>query len=181
MSDRTLHDVRHAGVRDTPRKYIYSVDDEYNGVVIRGECYDRQFMFGKGAGSLPTASSILSDIMARLNNYRYEYKKQNYIDSPDYTTDMHAESLCPHTRRPTCRRSSTSRPHPPSSIAGEDEQLRDRRHPPFGDLLAKREVLRGKGRFHGRFPELLPRAGSLEPKDRPPSNERLPNFRFRRR
>ena len=33
-----------------PGKYIYSVDDEYNGVVIRGECYDRQFMFGKGAG-----------------------------------------------------------------------------------------------------------------------------------
>ncbi|MFR9249654.1 MAG: hypothetical protein ACLVK4_06875 [Alistipes shahii] len=23
----------------TPSKYIYSVDDEYNGVVIRGECY----------------------------------------------------------------------------------------------------------------------------------------------
>ena len=72
----------------TPGKYIYSVDDEYNGVVIRGECYDRQFMFGKGAGSLPTASSILSDIMARLNNYRYEYKKMNYIEKPDYTTDI---------------------------------------------------------------------------------------------
>ncbi len=72
----------------SPSKYIYSVDDEYNGVVIRGECYDRQFMFGKGAGSLPTASSILSDIMARLHNYRYEYKKQNYIEQPDYTTDI---------------------------------------------------------------------------------------------
>ncbi len=72
----------------TPDKYIYSVDDEYNGVVIRGECYDRQFMFGKGAGSLPTASSILSDIMARLHGYRYEYKKQNYVQKPDYTTDV---------------------------------------------------------------------------------------------
>ena len=39
------------------------IRDRYNGVVIRGECYDRQFMFGKGAGSLPTASSILSDII----------------------------------------------------------------------------------------------------------------------
>ena len=56
--------------------------------MIRGECYDRQFMFGKGAGRLPTASSILSDIMARLNNYRYEYKKQNYMQKPDYTTDI---------------------------------------------------------------------------------------------
>ncbi len=72
----------------TPSKYIYSVDDEYNGVVIRGECYDRQFMFGKGAGSLPTASSILSDIMARLHDYRYEYKKMNYVQKPGYTTDI---------------------------------------------------------------------------------------------
>ncbi len=72
----------------SPSRYIYSVDDEYNGVVIRGECYDRQFMFGKGAGSLPTASSILSDIMALRHNYRYEYKKMEYLDRPEYTTDI---------------------------------------------------------------------------------------------
>ena len=72
----------------SPSRYIYSVDDEYNGVVIRGECYDRQFMFGKGAGSLPTASSILSDIMALRRDYRYEYKKMEYLDRPVYTTDI---------------------------------------------------------------------------------------------
>ena len=72
----------------SPSKYIYSVDDEYNGVVIRGECYDRQFMFGKGAGSLPTASSILSDVMARRHGYRYEYKKMDYLNLPSYTTDV---------------------------------------------------------------------------------------------
>ena len=71
----------------SPNRYIYSVDDEYNGVVIRGECYDRQFMFGKGAGSLPTASSILSDVMARLHGYRYEYKKMGYIGRPEYTVE----------------------------------------------------------------------------------------------
>lgn len=69
-------------------KYIYSVDDEYNGVVIRGECYDRQFMFGKGAGSLPTASSILSDVVSRHHGYRYEYKKMDFADCPVYTTDV---------------------------------------------------------------------------------------------
>ncbi|MDE5607422.1 MAG: homoserine dehydrogenase [Muribaculaceae bacterium] len=69
-------------------KYIYSVDDEYNGVVIRGECYDRQFMFGKGAGGLPTASSILSDIMARRYDYRYEYKKTGFHGRPEYTTGV---------------------------------------------------------------------------------------------
>ena len=71
-----------------PGKYIYSVDDEYNGVVIRGECYDRQFMFGKGAGSLPTASSILSDVMARHHDYRYEYKKAGHAGLPEYTDDV---------------------------------------------------------------------------------------------
>lgn len=78
-----------------PEKYIYSVDNEYNGVVIRGECYDRQFMFGKGAGSLPTASSILSDVMARRYNYKYEYKKMTYADRPAYTTDV---ELCVYVR-----------------------------------------------------------------------------------
>ncbi|MDE6161458.1 MAG: homoserine dehydrogenase, partial [Muribaculaceae bacterium] len=72
----------------SPSKYIYSVDDEYNGVVIRGECYDRQFMFGKGAGGLPTASSILSDVTALLHDYRYEYKKMGYLGRPAYTTDV---------------------------------------------------------------------------------------------
>ena len=72
----------------TKSRYIYSVDDEYNGVVIRGECYDRQFMFGKGAGSLPTASSILSDMVAHHHGYRYEYKKMGYSDVPAYTTDI---------------------------------------------------------------------------------------------
>lgn len=72
----------------SPSRYIYSVDDEYNGIVIRGECYDRQFMFGKGAGSLPTASSILSDIMARQHDYRYQYKKMGYSGRPHYTDNV---------------------------------------------------------------------------------------------
>ena len=72
----------------TKSRYIYSVDDEYNGVVIRGECYDRQFMFGKGAGSLPTASSILSDMVAHHHGYRYEYKKMGYSERPVYTTNI---------------------------------------------------------------------------------------------
>lgn len=71
-----------------PNRYIYAVDDEYNGVVIRGECYDRQFMFGKGAGGRPTASSLLSDITALRHSYRYEYKKSFFNPLPTYTTDL---------------------------------------------------------------------------------------------
>lgn len=68
-------------------KYIYSVEDEFNGVVIKGLFYGKQFMFGKGAGSHPTGSAVLSDITACLYDYRYEYKKRRDSLLPEYTLD----------------------------------------------------------------------------------------------
>lgn len=68
-------------------KYIYSVEDEFNGVVIKGLFYDKQFMFGRGAGGYPTGSAVLSDITACLYDYKYEYKKRNDSQLPEYTLD----------------------------------------------------------------------------------------------
>jgi homoserine dehydrogenase len=65
-------------------KYIYSVEDEFNGVVIKGLAYDKQFMFGKGAGAHPTGSAVLSDITALVHHYRYEYKIANYFGGFSY-------------------------------------------------------------------------------------------------
>ena len=70
------------------QKYIYSVEDEFNGVVIKGLFYYKQFMFGQGAGGHPTGSAVLSDITARLYDYRYEYKKLHSQRRPEYTTDF---------------------------------------------------------------------------------------------
>ena len=68
-------------------KYIYSVEDEFNGVVIKGLFYDKQFMFGRGAGGYPTGSAVLSDITACLYDSKYEYKKRNDSQMPEYTLD----------------------------------------------------------------------------------------------
>jgi homoserine dehydrogenase len=68
-------------------KYIYNVEDEFNGVVIKGLFYDKQFMFGRGAGGYATGSAVLSDITACLFDYRYEYKKRSASALPSYTTD----------------------------------------------------------------------------------------------
>ena len=51
------------------------VRNEYNGVVIESGFADQQFFYGKGAGSYPTASALLSDISALRYGYKYEYKK----------------------------------------------------------------------------------------------------------
>ncbi len=71
----------------SPDKYIYNVEDEFNGVVIKGAFYDKQFMFGKGAGAYPTGSAVLSDITARGYDYRYEYKKMKLDGRPAFTNN----------------------------------------------------------------------------------------------
>ena len=53
------------------------VRNEYNGVVIESGFADKQFFYGKGAGSFPTATAVLSDISALRYDYKYEYKKYN--------------------------------------------------------------------------------------------------------
>lgn len=55
--------------------HLAFVKNEYNGVVIESGFADKQFFYGKGAGSLPTASAVLSDLSALRYQYRYEYKK----------------------------------------------------------------------------------------------------------
>jgi homoserine dehydrogenase len=55
--------------------HLAFVKNEYNGVVLESGFADKQFFYGKGAGSFPTASAVLSDISALRYQYRYEYKK----------------------------------------------------------------------------------------------------------
>ncbi len=55
--------------------HLSFVKNEYNGVVIESGFADKQFFYGKGAGSFPTASAVLSDIAALRYQYKYEYKK----------------------------------------------------------------------------------------------------------
>lgn len=55
--------------------HLAFVKNEYNGVVIESSFADKQFFYGKGAGSFPTASAVLSDISALRYGYKYEYKK----------------------------------------------------------------------------------------------------------
>lgn len=57
--------------------FAYGIDYEFNGVSIEALFSDKQIFTGKGAGSYPTASAVLSDISALQYNYQYEYKKLN--------------------------------------------------------------------------------------------------------
>jgi len=68
------------------------VKNEYNGVVIESSFADKQFFYGKGAGSFPTASAVLSDIGALRYNYHYEYKKLYHHIVPELATDFYVKA-----------------------------------------------------------------------------------------
>jgi len=53
----------------------YYVDEEFNAVLVQAAFADKQLFYGKGAGSFPTASAVLSDISALQYGYQYEYRK----------------------------------------------------------------------------------------------------------
>jgi homoserine dehydrogenase len=55
----------------------YGVNNEFNAVSVNALFSDRQVFYGKGAGSYPTASAVLSDISALQFDYRYEYRKSS--------------------------------------------------------------------------------------------------------
>jgi len=54
---------------------LASVRNEYNAVQVEGAFAEKQLFVGKGAGSYPTGSAVLSDISALTYDYHYEYKK----------------------------------------------------------------------------------------------------------
>jgi homoserine dehydrogenase len=77
--------------------WLYSVNNEFNGLITRNTFSDTQFFVGKGAGSYPTASAVLSDISALSYDYRYEYKK---IRQPHtaHQDDLFLKVFCRHRR-----------------------------------------------------------------------------------
>lgn len=67
---------------------LYGVDREFNGIIVEAGFAEQQFFVGKGAGSYPTASAVLSDVSALRYNYRYQYNKVRQADNLAPTTDV---------------------------------------------------------------------------------------------
>lgn len=66
---------------------------EYNAVQLQGAFADKQLFVGKGAGSYPTGSAVLSDISALTYEYRYEYKKTYQLPKNEFSDDWSIEAF----------------------------------------------------------------------------------------
>ncbi|WP_336515927.1 homoserine dehydrogenase [Pollutibacter soli] len=72
--------------------HLSFVKNEYNGVVLESSFADKQFFYGKGAGSFPTASAVLSDLSALRYQYQYEYKKRFHHQAAELSNDFYVRA-----------------------------------------------------------------------------------------
>lgn len=72
----------------SPDNKLYDIRNEYNGVILESAFSDSQVFVGKGAGSNPTGSAVLSDISALSYDYQYEYKKSKQNEDIQIQNDL---------------------------------------------------------------------------------------------
>ncbi len=72
---------------------LASVRNEYNAVIVQGAFSEKQLFVGKGAGSYPTGSAMLSDVSALTYDYNYEYKKLKQATTHEFSNDAAVEVL----------------------------------------------------------------------------------------
>jgi homoserine dehydrogenase len=69
-----------------------AVRNEYNAVQVEGAFAEKQIFIGKGAGSYPTGSAVLSDISALTYDYSYEYKKLQQEHDLEFSNELVTEA-----------------------------------------------------------------------------------------
>jgi len=72
---------------------LYAVRNEYNAVQVQSAFAEQQLFVGKGAGSYPTGSAVLSDISALTYDYRYEYKKLHQLHDLKFSNQLIVEAF----------------------------------------------------------------------------------------
>ncbi len=72
---------------------LASVRNEFNAVQLKGAFAETQLFIGKGAGSYPTGSAVLSDISALSYEYSYEYKKYQQESGLKFSNDLVVEAF----------------------------------------------------------------------------------------
>lgn len=72
-----------------PESPLYTVDHEFNGVVLEADFAGEQFLRGRGAGGHPTGSAVLADLAALRQGFTYQYSKA--ANPPTYASDLEVE------------------------------------------------------------------------------------------
>lgn len=70
---------------------LASVQDEFNAVYVYGEAVGETMFYGPGAGSLPTATAVVSDLVAVMKNMRLGVNGKSAV-TPQYPKQLKSPS-----------------------------------------------------------------------------------------
>lgn len=77
---------------------LATVDDVFNGIMVRGDSTGDVVFYGKGAGKLPTASAVVADVIDCVKHF----KARKYLfwedGSKDYIEDYRLNTICMFVR-----------------------------------------------------------------------------------
>lgn len=77
---------------------LATVDDVFNGIMVRGDSTGDVVFYGKGAGKLPTASAVVADVIDCVKHF----KARKYLfwedGSEDYIEDYRLNTICMFVR-----------------------------------------------------------------------------------
>lgn len=95
---KRLDDQFFLSVRPTmiPKHHpLASVRNEYNAIYIKGHAIQSAMLYGKGAGSLPTGSAIVSDVIDIIFHYPLNSRRNLETDFPEVTPLDSGEQYAP--------------------------------------------------------------------------------------
>ncbi len=71
---------------------LSSIDDVFNGIMVRGDCTGDVVFYGKGAGKLPTASAVVADVVDCVKHLKVR-KHLFWADSDSSSVIDYKESV----------------------------------------------------------------------------------------
>ena len=100
------------------KSQLSSVDDVFNGILVRGDATGDVVFYGKGAGKLPTASAVVADIIDCVKHFKarkylyWDDAQEGYVSSYEdsvISVYIRAAAENDHKRLENCRKKPLER------------------------------------------------------------------------
>ena len=144
-----------------PESPLFTVEHEFNGVVIEAEYAGPQFLRGRGAGGHPTGSAVLADVLALRRGYRYGYTKRGGAPETQLTHDLALDAYVSHPDAGVLREVLTWLELPAEALHTDAPSPYATGPVAIQQLWAWRKELRAAGIFVARRGAVRPLAGAV--------------------
>lgn len=71
---------------------LYGVSDVFNAIMVHGDCVGDCMFYGRGAGSLPTASAVVGDVIDAAQHLNTPKQEMDFEVIPAFTLDKEARA-----------------------------------------------------------------------------------------